>query len=441
MLDQSFSANNFRTIFDIANRNGVFVEDKLSLTTIRAYTDKIKNYGKLAKQNKKSGNFILSKFFNEVKEEVREQRNIEIDNVLESISVNVSKKDFCVSLKQISIPGGKDLYTIDNKPELFFAIKQVQYNVSRLYNVKQSNRNSVVEQLICLLQNEFPKTIIRTDISSFYESIDHTVILKKINQDNLLSPKSRKIIHQILRSYKDLSGSDKGLPRGIGVSAYLAELYMRKIDRIIKQQDDIIYYARYVDDIVVIFTPNINGPKINYLDQVKYAIEDNSQVLINSSKTLMREINDEEEYNFEFLGYNFSVKKGVIKTKLTEKKYEKLKWRLNTAFENYNNLSVVDEKTARKLLVWRIRFLTGNTKLANNKSNILIGIYYSNSFLSEKKQIGDLDGLLKKNIHTKLTSVSLKRRLCKYSFKDGFEGKRFSEFNGKQLKEIMKIWK
>lgn len=441
MLDQSFSGKNFRIIFDIVNRNGLFVEDKLGLTTIRKFTDNIKLYGELAKQNKKSGNFLLSKFFNEVKEEVREQRNIEINIVLESISKNVAKKDFQVNLKPIRISGGKDLYTIDDTPELFFAIKQVQHNVSRLFGVKQSNRNSVVEHLIGLLQNDFPKTIIRTDISNFYESIDHTEILKRVNQDNLLSPKSRKIIHQILRSYKNLSGSNKGVPRGIGVSAYLAELYMRKIDRIIKQQSNIIYYARYVDDIIVIFIPNTDGPKIDYLNQVKNAIEDNSQVLTNTSKTLMREIDDDQEYKFEFLGYVFSVKKGIVKTKLTKRKYDKLKWRIDTAFEDYNNLSIVDEKTARKLLVWRIRFLTGNTKLANNKSNILIGIYYSNSFLSEKNQIGDLDGLLKRNTHTKLTSASLKKRLSKYSFKDGFEEKRFSAFNGKQLKEIMKIWK
>lgn len=441
MLDQSFSAKNFKIIFDISNRNGLFVEDKLSLTSVRAYTDDIKKYGSLAKQKRKSGDHKLATFFNEVKDSVREDRNLEIDRVLAEISSNIAKKDFKINLKPIRISGGKDLYTVDNISEYFFAINQVQHNVSRLFDVKQSNRNSIVQQLISLLSDKFPKAVVRTDISSFYESIDHATILKNVNQDNLLSPKSRKIINQILRSYKDLSGSDKGVPRGIGVSAYLSELFMRRIDRLIRAIPGVIYYARFVDDIVVIFIPNPNEQPRDFLYEVKKTIEGHSTVLTNPAKTFQKNIYDAASYNFEFLGYEFTVKEGTVKTKLTTRKLEKIETRLDTAFKDYINLSVIDEKSARKILVSRIRFLTGNTRLANNKSKILIGIYYSNSYLTEIGQIKHLDNLLKKYTNTRLTSISLKRRLSKYSFIDGFKNHRFSSFSGKQLREIMKIWK
>lgn len=441
MLDQSFSAKNFKIIFDISNRNGLFVEDKLSLTSIRAYTDDIKKYGTLAKQKRKSGDHKLATFFNEVKDSVREDRNLEINQVLAEISSNIAKKDFKINLKPIRISGGKDLYTVDNISEYFFAINQVQHNVSRLFDVKQSNRNSIVQQLISLLSDKFPKAVVRTDISSFYESIDHATIFKNVNQDNLLSPKSRKIINQILRSYKDLSGSDKGVPRGIGVSAYLSELFMRRIDRLIRAIPGVIYYARFVDDIVVIFIPNPNEQPRDFLYEVKKTIEGHSTVLTNPAKTFQKNIYDAASYNFEFLGYEFTVKEGTVKTKLTTRKLEKIETRLDTAFKDYINLSVIDEKSARKILVSRIRFLTGNTRLANNKSKILIGIYYSNSYLTEIGQIKHLDNLLKKYTNTRLTSISLKRRLSKYSFIDGFKNHRFSSFSGKQLREIMKIWK
>lgn len=441
MLDQSFSAKNFKIIFDISNRNGLFVEDKLSLTSIRAYTDDIKKYGTLAKQKRKSGDHKLATFFNEVKDSVREDRNLEINQVLAEISSNIAKKDFKINLKPIRISGGKDLYTVDNISEYFFAINQVQHNVSRLFDVKQSNRNSIVQQLISLLSDKFPKAVVRTDISSFYESIDHATIFKNVNQDNLLSPKSRKIINQILRSYKDLSGSDKGVPRGIGVSAYLSELFMRRIDRLIRAIPGVIYYARFVDDIVVIFIPNPNEQPRDFLYEVKKTIEGHSTVLTNPAKTFQKNIFDAASYNFEFLGYEFTVKEGTVKTKLTTRKLEKIETRLDTAFKDYINLSVIDEKSARKILVSRIRFLTGNTRLANNKSKILIGIYYSNSYLTEIGQIKHLDNLLKKYTNTRLTSISLKRRLSKYSFIDGFKNHRFSSFSGKQLREIMKIWK
>jgi hypothetical protein len=441
MLDQSFSAKNFKIIFDISNRNGLFVEDKLSLTSVRAYTDDIKKYGILAKQKRKSGDHMLATFFNEVKDSIREDRNLEIDRVLEQISLNIAKKDFKINLKPIRINGGKDLYTVDNISEYFFAINQVQHNVSRLFNVKQSNRNSIVQQLISLLSDKFPKAVVRTDISNFYESIDHATILKSVNQDNLLSPKSRKIINQILRSYKDLSGSDKGVPRGIGVSAYLSELFMRKIDRLIRATPGVIYYARFVDDIIVVLIPNPNEQPRDFLEEIKRTIEINSTVLTNPAKTFQKNIYDSSSCNFEFLGYEFIVKDGTVKTKLTTRKLKKIETRLDLVFTEYINLSVVDERSARKMLVSRIRFLTGNTRLANNKSKILIGIFYSNSYLTEMAQIKHLDNLLKKHTNTRLTSVSLKKRLSKYTFLEGFKNQRFSSFSGKQLREIMKIWK
>ncbi|MFB9056541.1 antiviral reverse transcriptase Drt3a [Mariniflexile ostreae] len=441
MLDQSFSASNFRIIFDISNRNGLFVEDKLKLTSVRIITAEIKKYGTLAKAKKKSGNFKLAQFFNEVKESFRDDRNKEIESVLAKISSNINQKNFKLELKIIRIPGGKDLYTIDNTPEYFFAIKQVQHNVSRLFDVKQSDRNSIVRQLITLLSNKFPKTIIRTDISNFYESIDHETILKSVNQDNLLSPKSRKVINQILRSYKLISGTTSGVPRGIGVSAYLAELFMRKIDRLLRSIPGVIYYARFVDDIVMVFIPNPNAPSRNVLDEVIQTIESNSTVLTNPSKTFQRNIPDTSICQFEFLGYEFTVENGVVKTKLTAKKLKKLEERLELAFSDYLNLAVIDQKTARDLLIYRIRFLTGNTRLVNNKSKILIGIYYSNSFLTELGQLRHLDNLLKRKSYSLITSGSLQSRLDKYTFIDGFNTQRFSPFSAKQLKNIMKIWK
>lgn len=442
MLDQSFSAKNFRIIFDISNRNGLFVEDKLNLTTIKSLTNDIKSNANFAKLHKKLGNENLNRFFNEIKENYRGLRNNEIDKVLQEISFNIAEKDFKLELKQIKIPGGKDLYTIDNKSEYFFALKQVQHNVSRLFGVKQANRNSIVEQMLALLGDKFPKTIIRTDISSFYESIDHDVILRSVNGDNLLSPKSRKIIHNLLYSYKKLSGNSNGVPRGIGVSAYLSELFMRRIDEKIRSIKGVSYYARFVDDIIIIFTPYPNEPSRDYLKEIKIIVEENNSISVNSSKTFRKDIIDPTlQYTFEYLGYEFQIQNGKIRTKLANSKFEKIKTRMILAFEDYKNLSIINENVARKTLVKRIRFLTGNTRLVNNKSKILIGIYHSNRYLSEMNQIKSLDAKLKHLIRTELSSNSLQIRLAKYTFLEGFQKRRFSPFNAIELKVIMDIWK
>jgi len=120
---------------------------------------------------------------------------------------------------------------------------------------------------------------------------------------------------------------------------------------------------------------------------------------------------------------------------------EKYKLRIDAAIDDYNNLSKVDEKRARSTLVKRIRFLTGNTRLKNNKKNILVGIYYSNSQLTDTSKLCELDNYLSDKITSEIKTALLQKRLRKYGFQQGFETKRFSPFSTRDLSDIMKVWK
>ena len=85
--------------------------------------------------------------------------------------------------------------------------------------------------------------------------------------------------------------------------------------------------------------------------------------------------------------------------------------------------------------------MTGNTRLANSKNNIMVGIYFTNSSLTETSQLLKLDHFLKVQIDSNITSHNLNNRLYKYSFVKGFKDKRFSPFTTSELSEINKIWK
>jgi hypothetical protein len=66
-------------------------------------------------------------------------------------------------------------------------------------------------------------------------------------------------ISQILEDYNSKKDTatikhEKGVPRGVGISSYLSELYMENIDNEIRNLQDVIYYARYVDDIFIIIS-------------------------------------------------------------------------------------------------------------------------------------------------------------------------------------------
>jgi len=441
MLDQSFSAVNFRRILDLANRKGVHVEDKLSMITIRKINEDIRNCNFQIRIKKKAQDTTAVKTLYKNKKALRERKETELDIELERISQQIASKSFKIDFKKVDIPGGKTIYTTPNTPEHFFVLKQIQRNISRLFGVKQANRSAIVAQVISLLGDLFPKFVIRTDIKEFYESIQHDPLLQRISKDNLLSPFSRNILASVLKSYKEKSGSDKGIPRGIGVSAYLAELYMRDIDSEIRNLPGVTYYARYVDDIIIIFTPSpIEGSR-DYLKEVKSIVETKYKIRLNITKTQSIDMSSSGHvHSFDYLGYNITFGTGSVKTILTASKKQKYRDRIKMAFDDYVNYSKVNEKEARRILVKRIRFLTGNTRLTNNKKNILLGVFYSNSHLTDLGQLDGIDAYLFWQINHKLNSIHLKDRLRKYGFRNGYEQKRFSPFTIVELSEIMKVW-
>lgn len=430
MLDQSFSADNFKKILDSENRKGVYLEGRFFPVIeeiskrIRACEDETERRG------------------------IIEEKKRELDKALNKVCKNIAAPNFKIELKKITISGkDKPVYTIENTPECFFSTKQVQKNIYKLYKVKQANRDVIIGQLLNLLEDKLPKCVLKMDIKDFYESIPQERLFSKIHNENLLNPFSKKIIRNILDSYNRLSENDKkiGIPRGVGISAYLSELYMEDVDSWINNMEDLIYYSRYVDDMILIFSPTIDRRNEgSYFNKTKEVLKKEYSLCLNDDKREGIDLLDKaasREHTIKYLGYKITFGTGEVKIELTEKKFNRYKNRIDKAFKHYLNFKKINEKKAWKQLKKRVRFLTGNTRLTNNKKNILVGIYFSNKLLTEKGSISELDIHLKKQINTCIKSIRLQNKLKKYRFLDGFEKRRFSPFKSNELKDIMKIWK
>ncbi|WP_445369275.1 antiviral reverse transcriptase Drt3a [Methylomonas sp. BW4-1] len=271
MLDQSFSVENFRKIFDYENRKGSYLEGRY-FPEIEEVTKQLKTcVGKIKKLKVELPNYEELKLaLNSEKEILKDKKEKLLNIELEKICHIVSRNDFSFNLIKVDTPTGKPIYKIDEFDVYsYFIIKQIQYNIKKLYKVQQSNRYNIICQLRSLLNDGFPKYIIRADIKEFYESISRERLLNKINKDGLLSLSSRTFIKVILNQYGKLSGSPVGIPRGIGISAYMAELYMRDFDHAIKNHPELVYYARYVDDIIAIYAPKPNSNTEFFLETSK----------------------------------------------------------------------------------------------------------------------------------------------------------------------------
>ena len=256
MLDQSFSTTNFRKIFDLENRKGNYLEH-VFFPEVRAYSQKIQSsLNDLRKLNKEKAGQDYESFVQQKREleddlkELKSDKENLLCEELNSVCEEVATKNYSFGIEEIDVGKPKNVFVAKKTASTYFSLKQLQRNIRRLYKVRQGNRHQIVCQLRELLSDSFPKYILRTDISSFYESIPRKDLLKKLQDDPLLTLASKKKIIRILTEYKKLTGQDVGLPRDIGVSTYLAELYMRDVDSAIQYYQGVSYYARYVDDIV-----------------------------------------------------------------------------------------------------------------------------------------------------------------------------------------------
>jgi hypothetical protein len=453
MLNQSFSFENFKIIHEIENRKGNYYNDFYSddyhRTTLLLKAKRRECKVEKNKVVRDNTAYELAFEQKQILEDAKENY-LEID--LNSFSNEVNSNSFNFRLTPfIPEPGSKTIYTTSKDAVSFFAMKQLQYNVFRTFKVKQANRYQIVKQVKILLQDKFPKFIIRTDIRSFYENVPQYELLKLIENNSLLSPKSVSLIKNLLYNYNLLTNQliikeqlRKGIPRGVGISPFLAELYMRKIDEEIKNIEGVTFYGRYVDDIIIFFTPKSKNTSDNYLDKIKRIIEDkglnikDGSVPGEVSKTQEIDLlnNETTTVDITLLGYKFKIVRSAYKEiLLSDNKKRKYKERITKSIDRYLSEHIYNKKEARKLLIHRFNYLTKNSRLHQPKKG-LIGIYYSNSLLENDSEcLKRLDQMLHTVVDLKLPVAghpTLNKRLKKCNFLNGFNEKSFYNINGKK---------
>lgn len=446
MLDQMFTAENFRRIYDAENRKGLDLATRYFPTLeplTLAVRDKVQDIrDHRALEHTMAADVFKTKLL-ALKGELaafKTAKSAAVDDLMDAISQKVLKPSFKIDLSQKTGPKGKPVFCIDAEPETFFVTKQLQRNIHRIYGVKQANRHDLVCQLRDMLGSQFPFELVRTDISSFYESIDRKRLVEKLDRDQLLSPTSKKYIKQVLDSYGTISGTPIGLPRGVGISAYLAELYLRPVDRAIRAIPGLVLYCRFVDDIVAIFARPPAGKDLGSFKDLIIAIFGENGLAYNPDKTSEHKLADSAAKKFEYLGYRFHLKDGQLAISPSAAKVAKYRARMNAAFAEYWRETPVNPKAAFRKLVGRIKFLTGNTRLSNSKSRATTGVYFNNSIATDLSSLELLDKRLKTRI-AELKRTSLQKQLKKLKFTTGFQQRRYHNFSTRELQVIVRAWK
>ncbi len=446
MLDQMFTAENFRRIFDNENRKGndlagwFFPSLESHTKAVRAKVAEIRTLRSEKSQHSPHAFEQKLKSLTADLTLLKGNKSQAINRLLEQVSQNARKSSFKLTLSQKLGPKGKQVFCIPGSAEAFFVAKQLQNNIRKIYDVKQANRHQLAAQLRDTISSSFPLEVVRTDVSSFYETIDRQKLFERLDQDQLLSSSSKRYLRQILQSYGILTGNPVGIPRGVGVSAYLAEFFMRLIDRDIKKIPGLILYSRFVDDIAVVFARPREGKTLGSYQTIVTDVLTAHGLAHNAQKTqeaLTFGLHAEE---FDYLGYRFVLAHGACSVLPTQTKLEKYKVRMNAAFAEYEAQSSINPRSAYRELVSRMKFLTGNTRLVNSKSSAVTGIYYNNSMITDETCFEDLDKLRKQKVKS-IKRPTLRKRLKDLSFTQGFVERRFHKFSAQDLQRIVEAWK
>lgn len=388
-----------------------------------------------------------------------------VQNTLSIISKLITDKSFTLHNFNHYYSNNKKIYTtatIDDD----IVLAKLNSNIAKVYNLRQSDRHSIVKQVISLLKEETPKYIYKFDICDFYESINPILHCSEILEHNLLSAESNYVLKEYIRSLKHLG--IHGMPRGIGLSATISELVMNSFDKKIKKNEKIYFYTRFVDDILIFSTKRINikneiikflpkGLKLNWKKNKVITVSPcrcYEKCICSKSKCdcfdkcRCKAINSQLR-NFDFLGYNFEFpglcfikSSDKLTVGLSHKKTAKLKNRLYKSFKDYH------ENGNFHLLENRIKFLTGNHFISNGKhrsNRMKSGVYYNYIHLTSLAKYEELDYYLTKMVHARFSTKIIlnkthKKSLNKHSFTSGFKCKFIQAFDGNQINKIKGCW-
>lgn len=361
----------------------------------------------------------------------------------------------------------KQTYKSDNIYS-YFSFKLIRDVLIKVFRCYPSDKNLILKDLKLLLNDNTPKWVIRTDISSFYESIPQQELLDRICEKDLLLPHIVKMIKTTFVKYNELSENIKpfsGIPRGICFSAVLSEIYMKDVDKRMRNMSGVYYYARYVDDIIILMKPDENNLE-NAINRIRTLFNKYNLNLkdISSDKMKFFELCKERKFvkcEFNYLGYLISIEQNdknvITKYLFSDHKLKRYKDRIDFILKEYSKNSRY--KGSLKLLYDELKYLTKNFYLTGSKCNIKTGIYFNNFLLDDIDRLKELDDHLKKRLSDKEyycpdrklfnykkgneyedACLGIKNSIVNsFSFEKGFAEKKFCSFTPNRIKILKKI--
>ena len=418
MFDQSFSYLNFRTIFSIELRKGHIDLNRMPQKYKDAVADIKWLNEEIAKLKRKKRGLWTEAEAKDYKDDmdllkvVRDEKEECLTNHLQQIADKVNAHGFNFTMTK-SLFENKEVFSVDSTDwAQFFVMKCLIRNVAKSFNVEMVNRHTVMMNLKLLMNNHMPVFIIRTDVSSFFESIPQKRMMELIERNSVLSMKSKDMVKRTMKQYesiknKTLVAEGVGVPRGIGISSVLSEIYMLDIDKELKGRREVIFYSRYVDDIFIILSDlGVHRTKEEYYSQLQKRFADGYGLTlqpVGSQKCKLLDLSQlgggTKTEVLTYLGYKMYIQPSNRKRNttfgLSDERKQRFKSRVDHVVNRFNNVVKVNIAQAKRDLKDGLNLITGNIRLTKAKSGVKVGFFYNNDLLDKDEDFQEMEDYLK----------------------------------------------
>lgn len=171
------------------------------------------------------------------------------------------------------------------------------------------SKHTVTEIQHDLHNNTF---VFRTDVKSYYESINHEILLDKLSvyiKDKMVM----NLLSQYLKRSVESGGLFKDIKQGISsgcpLSPLISSFYLYELDK--EMEDKPVFYRRYMDDIII-----LSPSRWKLRKAIKTVNQHFEKLKLNQhpDKTTIGRIKN----GFDFLGYQFGEEKITVSKRTLE---------------------------------------------------------------------------------------------------------------------------
>ncbi len=358
---------------------------------------------------------------------------------------------------------GKPAFIVEDIGHLL-CLRRAGSQIKGALRCRTRYRHQICESLTTVLSEREPYSVLRLDISSFFESISRDELRSVLTQRMQDLPVTRQVCTSLIDYIEKLPPPHllAGIPRGASISQFLADLYLEDFDQSLQRDPDIFFYARYVDDIVLLADPNCRIRDL--LTRIETRLPDGLK--LNPRKTQIRSAKPLQASNhpavtqsfqpFDYLGYQFQVSdhKGprahrCATLDLSSIKRKKYKTRLALSFRDYAR------RADLKLLEDRIKVISGAYSFYSSLSGrrIRSGIVYSYPLAQGalRGSLPELDAFLRGCLFDRgsraasgfaqTCPASDRKRLARHAFSRQFVQPTLRHFSQARLRRIVKAWR